>query len=372
MPADITERGLVFLRARVNRSKPLWFVLDSGASFPFVVDKRRADALDLRVFETTKGSGAGSGEFDIGSTSGLTVNLGGLPFQNANAAVISLSAIEAQAGRSIEGLVGSQLFLRLVVEIDYFNESVTLHNPATYRYSGAGESIPLTMEGDYLFVPAKIHASGARSFDGRYLIDTGGGWVTAVLTTPFSRANNFPSRQDPMVVDRSLAGLGGETQLVITRATSFQIGKFVLRNPVLYASRDEGGALATTEFDGVIGSEILRRFKVIFDYPHRRLILEPNARLNEPLEADMSGIRLRASGDRLRTYRIFQLIQNSPAIEAGLQVGDVLVDINGRSASRSSMDQIYELFKQPGQHHKLTARRGRRKFDVNLRLRRLI
>ncbi len=372
IPADVTDRGLVFLRARVNQSKPLWFVLDSGASFPFVVDTRRADALGLKLFDMVKGSGAGAVEFDIGSTSGLTVNLGGLNFNNANAAVISLSSIETQAGRSIEGLVGSQLFIKLVVEIDYLNEHVTLYNPATYTYSGTGESIPLAMEGDYLFVPAKIEPADRSAFEGRFLVDTGGGWVTAVLTTPFAKARNFPARQDKVVVDRSLAGLGGEIELLLSRAKTLRIGKLVMPNPVIYSSRDDAGALASTEFDGVIGSEVLRRFKVIFDYPRRRLILEPNARFADPFEAEMSGIRLRASGERFRTYQVFQLIDNSPATQAGLRIGDVLIDIDDRSAARYSMDEIYEMFKQAGREYKLKLRRGRRRFEVKLRMRRLI
>ena len=48
--------------------------------------------------------------------------------------------------------------------------------------------------------------------------------------------------------------------------------------------------------DGIIGTEILRRYKVIWDYPHSRVVLEPNNRVSEPYEYNMSGLSLVADG----------------------------------------------------------------------------
>lgn len=371
IPIEVTERGLVFLKARVNGSKPLWFVLDSGASFPFVVDTRRAKDLNLRVADRFSGSGAGGADFEISTTDGVSFNLSGFNFSNAQSAIIALDSIETQAGRPIEGLIGSHLFIKLVVEVDYMNRKMTLYYPPNFNYSGNGEIIPLTMRDDYLFAPVQIE-SGGKSFEGKFLVDTGGGWVTAILTTPFARANNFPAAQQPVIVDQSLSGLGGNTTLVISRATSLKLGKLTIPQPLIYSSRDEAGALSSTDFDGILGSEILRRFKVIFDFSRKRMILEPNANLAAPVDADMSGIRLRASGEKFRNYRVYQVIPNSPASEAGVRESDVLTSINGLNASRYSMDDIYEMLKQPGREVKLTVRRGEKKHKLRIRLRRMV
>jgi hypothetical protein len=48
---------------------------------------------------------------------------------------------------------------------------------------------------------------------------------------------------------------------------------------------------------GLIGEEILRRFKVIFDFSHHRMILEPNSHLKDADEEDMSGIALTPEKD---------------------------------------------------------------------------
>src|SRR2546423_1567590 len=279
---DVPSYGLLFLKARVNRSRWMWFAPDSGPSFPFVIDARLAASLRLNLHDrATLGEGAGSSSYEVAHTSGLSIDIGGLEFQNQHAAVIALDSLEALAGRSLDGLVGSDLFTRYVVEIDYLNQEVRLYDPQTYRYSGRGESVPLVTRDNYLFVHAGIEGLDGRKLSGRFLIDTGGGFVSALLTTPFAHANNFPAATQKSISDRSLSGLGGETALLVTRAKSFVLGSFVIQEPVIYVSEDKGGALASLSYDGVIGVEILRRFKLIFDASRRRLILEPNARFGE-------------------------------------------------------------------------------------------
>lgn len=373
IPTDITSYGAIFLRARVNSSQPLWFVLDSGASFPFVIDSRRARALGLKLHgHLTLDGGAGSGAYEAARTRGVSINLGGLKFADQTAIVHALDSFEALAGRPLDGLVGSELFTRYVVEIDYVGNKVSLYDPRTYTYSGAGEGVPLTLRDGHFFVPAKIEMPGRPRLDGQFLVDTGGGLVTAVLTTPFAQSNNFPAPTQKTILDRSLSGLGGETRLLVSRATSFTLGNLSVREPVIYVSQDKGGAMASSDFDGLIGSEILRKFRVIFDYRRGRLILEPNAHYTEPLEYDMSGIRLRASGDDFRTFKVYQVLEDSPAAEAGLSVGDILAAIDGVVASRFTLDEIYQMLKQQGREYELSFKRGGRTLSVKIKMRRLI
>lgn len=373
IPADLTGYGLVFLRARVNNSRPMWFVLDSGASFPFVIDTRRARGLGLKLRgHLTREGGAGPGAYEVALTRGVSISLGGLRLADQTAAVIALGSLEAIGGRPLDGLVGSELFTRYVVEIDYLGNKISLYDPQTYTYSGAGESIPLTLRGGHLFVPAKIEVPGRPRLDGQFLVDTGGGLVTAVLTTPFAQSSNLPTPTQRAVLDRSLSGLGGETRLLVSRATSFTLGNLVIREPIIYVSQDRGGAMASSDFDGLIGGEILRRFKVVFDYARGRLILEPNAHYAEPVEYDMSGIRLRAHGDDFRTFRVYQVLADSPAAEAGLRVGDVLAAIDGVAASRFTLDEIYQMLKRQGREYTLGFRRGGRTLSVKIKMRRLI
>jgi hypothetical protein len=55
-----------------------------------------------------------------------------------------------------------------------------------------------------------------------------------------------------------------------------RLGRVHLENVSTLFSLATDGLLASEEFEGNIGSDVLRRFKVIFDYSRRVMILEPS------------------------------------------------------------------------------------------------
>ena len=293
-------------------------------------------------------------------------------FPALSAAVIYLGLVEEQVGRSVDGLVGVDLFLKYVVEIDYAAKQLTLHDPQSYVYSGSGDSVPLTLQDGHFVVPAKLDIQDRGELVGQFVVDTGGCMMTVVLTTPFANSNNLPVPTQKTISDRSVSGLGGTTRLLIGRAPQFKIGRSVFPSPLIYISQDKGGALASSEFEGLIGTEILRRFKVIFDYARRRLILEPTAQFDEPLEYDMSGMSIRAYGAGFRTFRVHQVLEDSPAGRAGLRVGDIVESIDGVPASRLTLEQILQMMRAPGREYKLTIKRNRDIRLVQLTTKRLI
>ena len=126
------------------------------------------------------------------------------------------------------------------------------------------------------------------------------------------------------------------------------------------------------DFAGVIGAEILRRFYVYFDYSNHRMILEPNERFDEQYEFDKSGIVLQAEGSRLRTYRIRSIIEQSPAEEAGLRIGDVLVEVDGRETGELTLAEVTAILYRDGRALPMRIRRGDELIDVDIQLRRLV
>src|ERR1051326_3634600 len=67
----------VYVEARVNGSRPMWFILDSGAS-GCPLDLARARAMRLKMPQTRQGTGAGSGTVSVAQVEGATVRLMGV------------------------------------------------------------------------------------------------------------------------------------------------------------------------------------------------------------------------------------------------------------------------------------------------------
>ena len=82
-----------------------------------------------------------------------------------------------------------------------------------------------------------------------------------------------------------------------------------------------------------MGGDILRRFKVIFDYTRKRMILEPNSQFDESFEYDMSGISLTAEGRDYKILRVGRVFEDTPAAEAGLRDGDQILAVDGKPSS---------------------------------------
>jgi C-terminal processing protease CtpA/Prc len=151
-----------------------------------------------------------------------------------------------------------------------------------------------------------------------------------------------------------------------------RLGPFVLRDVPSAFSRERGGILAATEFDGVLGSEVLSRFRVTFDYARSRLVLEPNASLRAGFERDASGLSLVAPQGGGRGLRVFGVVPDSPAAEAGIARSDTILRVDGRSVSAPSLPRVRALLRVSGRTHRLRVLRDGAHRTVTIRLRSLL
>ena len=102
------------------------------------------------------------------------------------------------------------------------------------------------------------------------------------------------------------------------------------------------------------------------------MILEPNRHISEPEEYDMSGVLLIAEGVDLKTFRVKQIIDGSPASTAGLREGDIISAVDGKPASSLTLEQVRQMFKQKGRGYRLNIERGDQTFQTIIKLKRLI
>jgi membrane-associated protease RseP (regulator of RpoE activity) len=203
----------------------------------------------------------------------------------------------------------------------------------------------------------------------RLEIDTGGDG-TLVIYPRFVKRNRL-SRSLTGGLKSEGRGAGGEQQRITRRIKGAKLGSFIIEQPVASFAQDEDG-VAGDGFDGILGGEILRRFKVVFDYSRRRMMLEPNSSFYEPYEVGMSGIGFEYDKSNCNLYRIESIEPNSPASEAGLQPGDIVTAIDARPLEDVSSNEFEQIFKQHGKQLTLTIKRGEELIQKRITLRRSI
>jgi hypothetical protein len=356
--------NLIFLQVRVHHSKMLWFDLDTGLETS-ILDSEQAKALGLELFDKTDVPVPG-GTIELAFANEVSFNLGGIELSHQRVQTLPLRVFAPVLGRSLHGILGHDLFKRFVVDIDYARQMIHLYEPAGYQYSGNGEIIPVSIENDEPFLQAKIIQPGRAPVEAKLKIDTGSTDALGLNGSFVQETQLVNSKQK--VLPQPGVALGGITENYVTRLGDLQIGNLSIKDPVSGYSKD----LSRTGDAGTIGGEIFHRFRAIFDYSRGQLILEKNRYFDEPYPYDASGLFLVAEGTNFQSLKVLRVTEGTPAADAGLREGDVILHIDDQPTDRFTLDRIREMFRQAGQTYDITIERNGKTSKVTLALRELI
>ena len=363
IPVEL-DNNIIFVRARVDGSRPLKFIFDTGASVS-VVNADLIGELKLKVEGQADGTATG-GAIHVGLVNGVSLSVEVAEVTNQ---IVATLALDKSPCVQFDGIIGYDFINQFIVEIDYPNSMINLYNPKTYTYSGDGKVVPLSLAGRRTpLVATDILLAEDRSIVSKLELDTGGD-SAFVFTSAFVKKNRLVESLSTNIKGTGV-GAGGEQKRVVARVKRIQLGSFMLDGPIVNLEQDaeDGGK----EGDGIVGGEVLRRFKVILDYAHQRMILEPNSAFKEPYEAAMSGILFGSNEEDCKNFKVQGVEPNSPAAAAGLQPGDIITAVDGKAIEKLSSDEFERLWLQNGKEIKLTIKRGTEILEKRMILRRLI
>ncbi|HKO62419.1 MAG TPA: retropepsin-like aspartic protease [Pyrinomonadaceae bacterium] len=285
------DNNHIYVRVSVNGSRPLSFILDTGAHS--IIDESEARAIGLKLKLIGQAGGLGASQPDVYLVAQkVSFSLPGVAFSPQRLVALSLDAVEScinefnvdeegrnlpsdksqqVARREVDGILGKQFFDQFVVEIDYARRVLNVHGPSSYKYAGAGKEIPLEMGEQQIFAQAQIKAPGRAPLTGRFMLDTGSAMAVSLMKPFIDKHNLLPSTDG--MTSLPVCGLGGHAKERSWLGTleALQLGAFKIDGPVTEFRLSE----PHIDVDGFIGGAVFRRFKVIFDYSRRRMILEP-------------------------------------------------------------------------------------------------
>src|SRR5258708_1546991 len=356
IPFEMVNRHIV-LKVQVDNSRPLSFLLDTGDQFA-IINLDRARELGLKLQGEIHMGGAGSAVSTGAFVRDSLFTIPGFPgFSQPVNAALPIGRMAPRFGQDLDGIIGSEFIKQFFPELDYQARGIKLYDKDKFNYSGPGESIPITLNSaGHPIIEAEVTPVGGAPVTGKFVLDVGSGGALA-LYTPFVTGHNLPGPNLPTIKAIGVGGAGGEVSARIGRVSELKIGRFRISRPITLFSEDKLGAFASSALVGNIGQQIIGKFKLLLDYSHRRIIFEPNDSFNDGFDRAFGGLSAVAEGQDYRTFRIADVLENSPGADAGLQKDDVITAIDGKAAADLSLTRALELFERPAAY-KSSWRRG--------------
>ncbi len=376
--------NLIVVPVEVNGSK-LTFVLDSGVSKPILFNLSDRDSVQINNVSEVTIMGLGDGEpMQALKSNGNAFKLGKAKNYNQDLYVVLDREINfsPSLGIPVHGILGYDLFRDFIVEINYHAQNIKLHNPSLYDDSPKKKSrtLPLSIEKRKAYIQGTVLTESAENVPVKLLVDTGSSDALWLFHQP-EKGLEIPENNYEDYLGRGLSGhIFGRR----TKVSGIRIGDFELKDAkAAFPYRESFTYLKNFgDRNGSVGGEILKRFNIIFDYSRGEVTFKKNGNYKTPFQYNLAGIELQHNGLRYIAESIAGsngivknnkdnsfgnvqiLLENktrlslvpeivvsgiragSPAAEAGLQEGDVILAVNGKRIHKYKLQEVLKMINE--------------------------
>lgn len=405
--------NLIVFPLEIN-GKKLSFILDTGVNKTILFDLAENDSLQLKNTKriTLKGLGKGNGAEAVISKNNV-FSIKNIKSYNETIYLIlkDYFDLSSRMGVTIHGIIGYNLLKNLIVKINYNSKKITFYNPKTFTYKKCRkcEVIPFKFYRKKPYINAKVNLDTVNeSFtDVKLLLDSGGS--DAIWLFENSKAEiKTPKRYFYDILGE---GLSGTIYGNRSRIPKFKLGKYEIEEPTVsfLDTTATQNARIYRDRNGSIGGNILKLFKIWIDYSNKTFIFKKSKSFKGGFNYNMSGLDVVYNGKQLvkeeqkqktsgyysnnsdteqentfsyittynfvfkPSFKIKSVTKDSPAFNAGLLKGDVILEINGTPSHEFKISDIISKFQEkPGKRIKIKVDRNGEKMKFEFRLERRI
>lgn len=373
------ESNLIIIPIKVNGNGPFDFIFDTGSESGLILNKSIIPDYDLdqarRIPVYAKG---GEKLTELLVANNLSVTLDGVKGTNQTMLVLDedIMDIHNVIGSNIYGVLGSELFNRFVVEIDYMKEVIKLRDPKSFKKPRNYKAVKLEVNNFRPYVTVKLGQKGTKKINAKLLVDSG-----ASSALFLDEANNESIPLPKKTIDISLGtGIAGVVEGKIGKVHKMKIGGYRFSNiTTSYPNEWSIGAKNEAILDktnirhGTLGADLLSRFDVIFDYSKNTMYLKKNENFSNEFFFNTVGLNVMAMGLELNNYVVSDIIEDSQAHKAGIQVGDEIISLNGKPAIFYSLTDVNNMLRdKPGTLLTLVIRREKELIKKTIRQKRVL
>ncbi len=399
--------NLIFIPLNVN-GVDLTFLLDTGVEETILFSLDENQQIGLSDVRKVKLIGLGGSETVEGLiSSGNKVSVRGLQDDDHDIYIVLDQGFNfsSNVGIPVNGIIGYHFFKNHAVEIDFERRKVIVHRNEISKNKNFRNytAKKISLEGNKPYIQSTVKID-RDTLDSKLLIDLGNSDAVWLFREKSSKIQVPPKH----FTDYLGRGLSGDINGKRGRLEEFVFCGFSFKKLIAAFPEDVTTKSVTMVENrvGSIGAEILKRFRVVFDYPNKKLLLKPSKFYDAPFDYNMSGIEIHHDGvvyvreqmpmvtvkndgfdlntqggpDPFRykfelkpVYVIANVRKDSPAEQSGLRKGDILVTINGRAAYRYSLQELNVLLKsEEGKKIEIEVDRKSVTLKYNFRLKSII
>ena len=376
LPFELVN-NLIVIPVRINGSDTLRFILDTGLNTSIICELSTGETLNLNYAREIRLQGLGTGSpLTAIHTFGNEINISGIYGINQDYFVLmdNIFKLSNKLGTPIHGILSFNVLNAFIVEINYKDKKINFYEPAYFRYKKNSKNyltLPLVIHETKPYIFMKIQLEDGRIIPIKVLFDTGASnalWIDKGSIPDFTLPDD--ARESFLG-----SGLSGDVHGHLVRFDKIYIDRFELSDVIvsLPDSTSIDKAIGLDQRNGSVGAEILRRFNLIIDYPNELITFVRNAHFYDPFSYNMTGIELTAPYPGLKYYTVFQVREDSPAEQAGIQVSDEIVSVDNTLAVELTMNEIYKMFQsKEGKKIRIIVNRNGERIPIEFRLEKFI
>jgi hypothetical protein len=350
--------GIVILHATLNGFKDtLNFILDTGSG-GISLDTLTASYYKLTMEASDRTIRGIGGIKQVHFYKGGTLHFPGLDVEKLDFHINDYEILSEVYGMRVDGIIGYSFLRRFIVAIDNNTQIISIYTPGKYRYPKSGTFLNPV----FATIPITRHeVIDENSYLLNFYFDTGAG-MCLLISDRFTNDSVFISKKKK-IVDTQVEGLLGKINMRLTTLKRIKIGPYKFSKVPLHIYYDSLNILGYPAISGLLGSDLLRRFNMVINYPEKIIHLTPNTHLRDPFDYSYTGMNFYFVDSRVL---ITEVQQGSPAEKAGIVPGDIIFGVESNFSN--NIQQYKALLQNAGEKVRILLLRNNQPKMIELKI----